>query len=109
MSHRIAIFASGSGSNAENLIKYFSHSEHFIFPLIVSNKPDAFVHQRAESLKIPSVTFLREDFAEGNKVIEMLKNYKIDCVVLAGFLLRIPQNIISAENLLKRHNQFYSF
>ena len=96
MSHRIAIFASGSGSNAENIIKYFSHSEHFIFPLIISNKPDAFVHTRAESLKIPSVTFSREDFTEGNKVIDTLKNNKIDCVVLAGFLLKVPQNIIAA-------------
>ena len=94
MSHRIAIFASGSGSNAENIIKYFSHSEHFIFPLIVSNKPDAFIHKRAESLKIPSVTFSREDFAEGNRVIETLKKNKIDCVVLAGFLLKIPRNLI---------------
>lgn len=94
MSHSIAIFASGSGSNAENIIKYFSHSEQFNFPLIISNKPDAFVHKRAESFKIPSVTFSREDFMEGTKIIELLKSKNIDFIVLAGFLLKIPQNII---------------
>ncbi|HRZ96886.1 MAG TPA: phosphoribosylglycinamide formyltransferase [Paludibacter sp.] len=94
MSYRIAILASGSGSNAENIIKYFSHSEQFIFPLIISNKPDAFVHKRAENLKIPSITFTREEFSEGAKVIEILKENKIDCIVLAGFLLKISTNII---------------
>ncbi len=94
MSHSIAIFASGSGSNAENIIKYFSHSEQFSFPLIISNKHDAFVHKRAESFKIPSVTFSREDFMEGTKIIELLKSKNIDFIVLAGFLLKIPQNII---------------
>ncbi len=96
MSYRIAILASGSGSNAENIIKYFSHSEQLFFPLIISNKPEAFVHKRAENLKIPSVTFSREDFSKGTKVIELLNENNIDCIVLAGFLLKIPENIIQS-------------
>ncbi len=96
MSVRIAIFASGSGSNAENIIKYFSHNQKFIFPVILSNNPDAYIHQRAKNLKIPSLTLSKNEFIEGIKVLEILNEYKIDCIVLAGFLLRVPQNIIEA-------------
>ena len=93
---KIALFASGSGSNAENIVHYFSHNSNFIFPLIISNKPDAFVHSRAKQLEIPSFTFSREDFAEGDKILALLKLYNIDCIVLAGFLLKIPQTLILA-------------
>jgi len=55
MPSKIAIFASGSGSNAENIVNYFADNSKFDFPLILSNKSDAFVHQRAEKLKIPSL------------------------------------------------------
>lgn len=96
MSVRIAIFASGSGSNAENIIKYFSHSKNFVFPVILSNNQDAFIHQRAKELKIPSVTVPKNEFSEGLKVLEILREYQIDCIVLAGFLLRVPQSIIDA-------------
>ena len=93
---KIALFASGSGSNAENIVHYFSHNSNFIFPLIISNKPDAFVHSRAKQLEIPSFTFSREDFSEGDKILALLKLYNIDCIVLAGFLLKIPQTLILA-------------
>jgi len=96
MSLNIAILASGSGSNAENIIQYFSESEKFIFPLIISNKLNAYVHERAKKLQIPSVTFSKEDFLDGNKVLDCLKEYEIDCIVLAGFLLKIPQVLIDA-------------
>ena len=91
---KIALFASGSGSNAENIVHYFSHNSNFIFPLIISNKPDAFVHTRAKNLDIPSFTFSREDFSDGQKILALLKLYNIDCIVLAGFLLKIPQTLI---------------
>lgn len=105
MSVRIAIFASGSGSNAENIIKYFSHNPHFVFPLIISNKRDAFVHQRAQQLKIPSVTLSKFDFIDGLQLLKLLKKNSIDCIVLAGFLLRIPQNIIDTfpEKIINIH------
>jgi phosphoribosylglycinamide formyltransferase 1 len=96
MSLNIAILASGSGSNAENIIQYFLKNHKFIFPIIISNKSNAFVHERAKKFHIPSVTFSKEDFLEGNKVLDCLKDYEIDCIVLAGFLLKIPQVLIDA-------------
>ncbi len=93
---KIALFASGSGSNAENIVHYFSHNPDFTFPLIISNKPDAFIHERAKKLVIPSLTFSREDFSDGEKILAILKLYNIDCIVLAGFLLKIPQTLILA-------------
>lgn len=96
MSLKIALFASGSGSNAENIVHYFSQNSNFSFPLIVSNKSVAFVHSRAKKLAIPSFTFSRDDFADGKKILMLLKEYNIDCIVLAGFLLKIPQTLILA-------------
>ncbi len=93
---KIAIFASGSGSNAENIANYYSKSSVFEFPLIISNKVDAFVHQRAKKLQIPSFTFSREDFLSGDKIITLLKEYNIEYIVLAGFLLRIPTSLVDA-------------
>ena len=93
---KIALFASGSGSNAENIIRYFSNSEKFVFPVIVSNKSDAYVHERAKSLQVPTVTFSREDFSQGEKILSFLGRHNIDCIVLAGFLLKIPQILIDA-------------
>jgi len=96
MSIRIALFASGSGSNAENIVRYFSNNTQFEFPLIVSNKSDAFIHNRAKILEIPSFTFSREDFSDGEKILALLKEYNIQAIVLAGFLLKIPQTLILA-------------
>jgi len=96
MSLKIALFASGSGSNAENIVHYFSQNPNFSFPLIVSNKSDAFVHNRAKKLSIPSFTFSREDFSDGERIMILLSEYNIDCIVLAGFLLKIPQTLILA-------------
>jgi phosphoribosylglycinamide formyltransferase 1 len=93
---KIAIFASGSGSNAENIANYHSKSSVFEFPLIISNKADAFVHERAKKLQIPSFTFSREDFLSGDKIITLLKEHKIEYIVLAGFLLKIPNSLVEA-------------
>ncbi len=96
MSCKIALFSSGSGSNAENIINYFSESSDFQFHVIISNKFDAYVHRRAKKLQIPSFTFLREDFSDGEKILEFLKKIETDYIVLAGFLLKIPLKIINA-------------
>jgi phosphoribosylglycinamide formyltransferase-1 len=93
---RIAFFASGSGSNVENIVHYFSHNSNTIFPLIISNKSDAYVHCRAKNLGIPAYTFSREDFSNGENILTLLKKYNIDYIVLAGFLLRVPQTLINA-------------
>lgn len=90
MSSKIAILASGSGSNAENIVNYFANSSKFEFPVILSNKADAFVHQRAKKLNIPSFTFSRDEFIEGVTVLNLLRKYHIDYIVLAGFLLKVP-------------------
>ena len=96
MPFNIAFFASGSGSNVENIVRYFSDKPDFHFPVIISNKADAFVHQRAKTLHIPSFTFTKDDFFDGHKILGILKEYQVDFVVLAGFLLKIPPEIISA-------------
>ncbi len=90
----VAIFASGSGSNAENIIRYFKDTDIHFF--IVSNKPEAFVHQRAEKLGVPSVSFSAGQFRETDDVLNFLLEKNIDFIILAGFLLKIPGNIISA-------------
>ena len=96
MSSKIAILASGSGSNAENIIQYFAKSPNFEFPLIISNKSDAFVHQRAKNLAIPSFTFSRDEFILGDNILSVLKDNMIDYIVLAGFLLKVPEVLIDA-------------
>jgi phosphoribosylglycinamide formyltransferase-1 len=95
MLKKIAIFASGSGSNAENIITYFQNNPDFEFPLIISNKNDAFVHQRAKKFNISSFTFSKNDFDDGKCVVEFLKNHKIDVIVLAGFLLKISEPLLA--------------
>ncbi len=96
MTSKIAIFASGSGSNAENIIHYFSKSDKFEFPVILSNKADAFVHERAKKLEIPSFSFSRDQFVAGDEILAFLKSYNIDYIILAGFLLKVPEVLIKA-------------
>lgn len=91
---KIAIFASGSGSNAENIVKYFANNENVSIKLIVSNREDAYVHQRAKSLEIASVTFSKSDFYHTDRVLQRLLQEEIDFIVLAGFLLKIPENLL---------------
>lgn len=105
MSKKIAIFASGSGSNAENIIRYFQNSDLFSFPLIVSNNSKAYVHERAKKLHVKSITFPKEDFETGEKILELLKENEIDFIVLAGFLLKVPELIIDSfpEKIINIH------
>ena len=93
---KIALFASGSGSNAENIVRSFLNDSKFEFPVIISNKKEAYVHERAKELNIPSVTFSREDFVKAEPILNLLNEYKIDCIVLAGFLLKVPEVLINA-------------
>ncbi|NLO72112.1 MAG: phosphoribosylglycinamide formyltransferase [Porphyromonadaceae bacterium] len=96
MAKNIAIFASGSGSNAENIIKYFENSNVFNFPVIISNRKNAYVHERANRLNINSVTFSKSDFETGEAILEILRENRVDAIVLAGFLLKIPEILINA-------------
>lgn len=92
---RIAILASGSGTNAENLINYFKNSDTISVNLVLSNKKDAKVLERATRLKIPNKSFDRNDFVETDEVLNLLKE-NADYVILAGFLWKIPAKIIDA-------------
>jgi phosphoribosylglycinamide formyltransferase-1 len=90
----IAIFASGSGTNAENIIKYFSNKKSAKVTLILSNRREAFVLKRAEAHNINAVFFERSDFYTSGKVLDLLTTNKIDFIVLAGFLWLVPENIL---------------
>lgn len=91
---KIAIFASGSGSNAENIAQYFAQNEFVDIRLIITNKADAYVLQRAEKLQIPSLLLTAKDMQDSDRVITILKEYDIDFIVLAGYLLKIPAYLI---------------
>jgi phosphoribosylglycinamide formyltransferase 1 len=90
----IAIFASGSGTNAENIIRYFSNKNSAKVSLVLSNKRQALVLKRAEALNIPSVFFDHNDFYITGAVSEYLAAYRIDFIVLAGFLWLVPESVI---------------
>jgi phosphoribosylglycinamide formyltransferase-1 len=92
----IAIFASGSGTNAENIIKYFSTKNSAKVQLVLSNRRHAMVLKRAENMKVESVFFERDEFYSSGKILDYLLNHKIDFIVLAGFLWLVPENIIDA-------------
>ena len=91
----IAIFASGSGTNAENLIRYFSNKNSARVSLVLSNKAEAYVLKRAAALNVDTVFFEHRELYENQKVLDYLSGFKIDFIVLAGFLWLIPENILS--------------
>jgi len=90
----IAIFASGEGTNAQNIINYFKFSGKIKIALIVSNKPMANVLNRAKNAEIPTLVIDKNSFYESDKTIEQLKAAEIDLIVLAGFLWIIPERLI---------------
>lgn len=92
----IAIFASGSGTNVERIIKHFMTSDLAKVTLILSNKVDAFVLERAKKASIPSFCFSRDQINKTGEVNKMLIDEKIDYIVLAGFLWLMPADIIEA-------------
>jgi len=91
---RIAIFASGNGTNAQKIITHFKHNENAKVSLVCSNNKDAFVLERARKLKVKTITFTKEQLYNSNIVHDALIDEKIDLIVLAGFLLLIPGNIL---------------
>ena len=93
---RIAIFASGSGSNAENIIRYFSDNKSVKVVLVLSNKSGSGVLIRAQLHNIPTFIFTKNDLNECSKVHDVLKDYNASMIVLAGFLLKIPLYMIQA-------------
>ena len=92
----IAIFVSGSGSNCENIIRYFQTNEQVNIALVVSNRADVYALTRAKNLNVPSVVLPKADFNNEEKVLKLMADHRIDFIVLAGFLLMIPDWLIAA-------------
>ena len=92
---KIVIFASGSGTNAENVVLYFNKTEIAKVIYIFSNNANAKVLERAKNLNIPTEVFSKEDF-NGDKVLQKLNKIQPDLIILAGFLLKFPQNCVAA-------------
>lgn len=90
----IALFASGNGSNAENLIRFFQNHPQIEVKMLVCNKADAPVVEKARALGVEVLVFTNEEFESGLTVLQELDYRAIDWIVLAGFLRKIPLNII---------------
>ena len=94
MKKRIAIFASGSGSNAQKLMEHFKKHQEAEVVIVLTNNPEAYVIQRADNFEIPTHIFDKHEFIETNDIVNLLKNLQIDLIVLAGFLWLIPNNLL---------------
>jgi phosphoribosylglycinamide formyltransferase-1 len=92
---KIVVFASGSGTNAENIIKYFDETKTGTVVAVFTNRSDARVIERAQNYQVPVVVFSKDDLIE-SKILQKLNTFRPDLIVLAGFLLKFPQDIIEA-------------
>ena len=92
---RIVIFASGSGTNAENLIKFFHNRENASVIQVLTNNPHAKVLERCKTLNVSALSFNKMAFTETNDVLNILKASKPDLIVLAGFLWKFPDSILN--------------
>lgn len=92
----VAIFASGNGSNAENIIEYFKNDDRVTIAVILSNRKDAYVLQRAKKFGVPTSVFSRDAFYNSQFVLDKLLEYHPDLIVLAGFMWLLPENILNA-------------
>ncbi len=102
---RLAVFASGSGSNAENLIRYFQGHPDIKIALVVSNRQDAFVLKRAKRYDVPAVVVTSQEWQQEGFIKNLFSKNNIDGVVLAGYLLLIPEYFIKMypEKILNIH------
>lgn len=94
MEKRIVIFASGNGSNAENIIKYFEKTSSAKVILVLSNKKTAKVLDKASKLNIKAQYFSKEELHSEEGILRTLQQIEPDLIVLAGFLLKFPEHII---------------
>ena len=93
---RIAILASGAGSNADNILNHFKHSNEVRVLLIASNKPDAGVLEVAKRHGVATYILTKENFKEGSDFADYLSSLGVDLVVLAGFLWKVPPAFVQA-------------
>ncbi len=94
--YKIAIFASGNGTNAENIIHYFKHNENIDINIVLTNKNNAFVIERAKNHNIDVKVFDKNDFYQSDVIVNLLKERKINNIVLSGFLWLLPTNLIKS-------------
>lgn len=99
----IAIFASGSGTNAQAILEYFGGSPLVDIKCIYSNNPNAFVLQRAKNFNKETFTFSKEVFYKSDTVLNHLKDQEIDLIVLAGFMWLVPQRIVENYTIINIH------
>ena len=92
----IAVFASGSGTNAQKIMEYFDNHPHIRVSLILSNKSDAQVLLRASNFFIPTFIFDRDTFYNSEKVLIVLKEKNVSWIILAGFMWLVPENILTS-------------
>lgn len=93
---RIAIFASGSGTNAEEIFKYFQQHPSTEIVLLLSNNPQAYALERARKYHVPAKVFNREQFKNSTVVLDWLKEANVTHIVLAGFLWLMPEYLVKA-------------
>ncbi len=99
----IAIFASGSGTNAEHIVRYFHNRENLNIKCIYSNRKDAYVLERARNLGIPYRYFSRDEFYRSEIILDELRQQEIDLIVLAGFLWLVPNNLLKNFTIINIH------
>ena len=99
----IAIFASGSGTNAQQIIEYFSASKEIFVDSLWSNNENAYALIRAEKLGIETFTFDQEEFFQSNDILDKLTERRIDMIVLAGFLWLVPRNLTELFTIINIH------
>jgi phosphoribosylglycinamide formyltransferase-1 len=92
---KIVIFASGSGTNAENIIKYFENKDIATVVAVFTNNPNAKVIERAKNFQIPTEIFSKDELNQG-KVLQKIIDFAPNLIILAGFLLKLPKNIIES-------------
>ena len=92
---RIVIFASGSGTNAENLIRFFQDNDNVEVIQVLSNNPHAKVLDRAKNLNISALSFNKIAFSKSNHILNILKSHNPDLIILAGFLWKFPEFILN--------------
>ena len=93
---RIVIFASGSGSNAENIISFFREKPEIKVAAVLTNKKSAAVLERCDRLQVPAFYFNKAAFKDSDAVVNILQGFNTDLIVLAGFLWKVPSNLIEA-------------
>ncbi len=93
---KLAIFASGAGTNTENLIQYFKENENIEVAVIISNRSKAGVTDIASKYDVPHYLVTKEEFDTSEKALQILKGMEIDLIVLAGFLIKVPDSILNA-------------